>query len=133
MAAKSYYLDDALLDAVLRNTAYVSPAAVFVGLFTVAPANPGDAGTEVTTVATAYVRQAATFAAPGGDGVTETTADVTFPVATLAYGAPVVAVGIWDLVAGGNLLYYGTLGTPKTVGLGDQVAFATGALTIQEQ
>ncbi len=131
MAAKSIYLDDAVLNHVLRNTALSSPTTVYVALYTVAP-TPSTAGTEVTTVGTAYVRQAVTFGAPAS-GVCLNSAPVTFPVATAAYGAPIVACAVCDLVAAGNILYFGTLGTPKTVGVGDQVNFATSALSCTEQ
>lgn len=131
MAAKSYTLDDALIDHVLRNSAYASPAQVYAGLFTVMPANPGDAGTEVTTIGTAYARQAVTFAGPT-NGATSNSAGVTFPTATLAWGT-VVGVGIYDNNVGGNLLYYGTLGTSKVIGVGDSASFAVSALTVTEQ
>jgi hypothetical protein len=131
MAAKSIYLDDAILDHVLRNTALSSPTTVFVALYTVAP-TPSTTGTEVTTVGTAYVRQAVTFGAPSS-GVCQNSAPVAFPVATAPYGAPIVACAVCDLVAGGNILYFGTLGTPKTVGTGDQVNFAALALSVTEQ
>jgi len=47
MAGKSDYLENKVLDHVLRNTSYTPPATVYLGLFT---ANPTDAGggTEVS-------------------------------------------------------------------------------------
>lgn len=136
MAAKTYVLDDLILQAVLNSTAYVQPANTWVGLFTTVPANPGDAGTEVTTVATGYVRQATGgglgWTASVGTGVASNTGIIQFPVATAAYGFEVTGVGIFSAVAAGDLLYYGTLGTPKTVGLGDSVSFAIGALVVTE-
>lgn len=133
MAAKSIYLDDAILNHVLRNTALSSPATVYVALYTVAP-TPSSAGTEVTNVATAYARQAVTFGAPAS-GVCQNSAPVAFPVATAAYGAPIVACAILDNggYGLGNILYFGNLGTPKTVGNGDQVNFAALALSVTEQ
>lgn len=134
MAAKSLYLDDAILNHVLRNTALTPTASVYVALYTVAP-TPSTSGTEVTNVGTAYARQAVTFGAPTGIGVVSNSAPVAFPVATLAYGAPIVACAILDNggYGLGNILYFGTLGTPKTVGNGDQVNFAALALSVTEQ
>jgi hypothetical protein len=132
MAAKTYYLDDALLNGVLRNIAYVPAAAVYVGLFTVLPVNPSDTGTEVSALGgTLYARQSASFGAPS-NGVTTNSAPIFFPVAGASWGT-IVGVGIYDNVAGGNLLYYGSLGTSKTVGVGDSVSFAATALSVSEQ
>lgn len=135
MAAKSYTLDNALLSHVLQNTAYVPPVAVFAGLFTVAPSGPSDAGTEVPTGGgTLYTRVAIPFGTGPVNGVISNDGAVNFPVAGAAWGGvPIVGVGIFSLVAGGTLLYYGLLGTPKTVGIGDSVSFAIGALSVQEQ
>jgi len=127
MAAKSYYLDNAILDHVLRNTALVSPLTVHVGLFTVAP-TPGLAGTEV--VGGDYQRVAVTMGAPA-NGVCSNSAPVAFPTAAAPWGT-VVACGIFDDPVAGNLLYFGNLGVQKVVGLGDQVNFIVGALSVTE-
>ena len=64
----STWLETQLMNATLRNTAYSSPATVYIALFTV---NPGEGdvngvpgGTEVS--GNAYARQSAAFAAPSG-------------------------------------------------------------------
>ncbi len=130
--AKADYLRTALINAVLRNTSYSSPATVYCALYTVAPTN-STAGTEVTDVATSYARQAATFAACSPDGATANDAPIVFPVAGAAYGT-VVATALLDdgTYGAGNMLYFGALGTSKVVGLGDQVSFGVGALTVTE-
>ena len=128
MPAKSHYLDNALLNHVLRNTALSSPAAVYVGLFTVAP-TPSTAGTEVS--GGSYARVAATFGAPAL-GVSTNSAPVAFPMASSGWGT-VVAVGIFDALSGGNLLYFGALSTSKAVDNGDTASFAASALSITEQ
>lgn len=131
MAAKSYYLDNAVLNAVLRNTTYTSPATVYVGLFTVAP-TPSTGGTEVSTGGgTLYVRKAVTFGAPS-NGVVQNSAPVAFDTAGASWGH-IVACAIFDDPTAGNLLYFGALGTAKDVGVGDQVNFATSALSVTEQ
>ena len=126
--AKSDYLEDALLNHVLRNTAYVSPITIYVALFTTLPSDDGTGGVEVS--GGSYARQTVTFAAPSGGQVANSGA-VTFPVATAGWGT-VVGMGLYDAVTGGNLLYYGALATSKTVGSGDQIAFASSALTVGE-
>lgn len=132
MAAKSYALDDAILNLVLKGTAYV-PAGVpvYVALYTVAPTAAGG-GTEVSTGGGSnYVRTAVTFGVPAS-GVIANSAPVAFAVAGTVWGT-IQAVGIFDDVAAGTLLYFGNLGTPKLVGVGDQVNFIVGALSVTEQ
>lgn len=125
--SKTDYLENALLDHVLRNTAFTSPATVYVGLYTVAPTDVG-AGTEVT--GGSYARQATTFGV-AASGSTSNTGTVAFPTATAPWGT-VVAMGIFDAVSAGNLLYYGNLAVSKIVGNGDTISFAGGALTVSE-
>jgi hypothetical protein len=126
--AKTDYLEDALLNHVLRNTGYPSPATIYVGLFTVMPADDGTGGTEVT--GGSYARQSVVFAAPSG-GQVANNALVQFPTATADWGT-VLGMGLFDTLSGGNLLYYGTLTAQKIVGIGDQISFAASALTVSE-
>ena len=131
--AKSDYLEESIINHVLRNTAYTSPASVHVGLYSVAPGETGG-GTELS--GNAYARQAVTFGAPTQTGSptvaqTSNSNEVLFPEATGAW-PEAVAFGIFDAVSVGNLLYYGTLDTPRTAGLGDQIRFQVGTLTVSE-
>jgi hypothetical protein len=132
MAAKKETLSNALLDAVLSNVAFSSPAAVYAALYTVAP-TATTAGTEVTTGGgTLYNRVAATFSA-AASASTSNSAPITFPVAGASWGT-VVSVAVTDNATpgAGNQLYFGALAVSKVVGLGDQVAFASTALAITE-
>jgi hypothetical protein len=133
MDAKTNFLEDRVLDRVLKNNAdfsYTFPATVYAGLFTADPTETGSLTNEVSGVS--YARQAITWGTIAAGTVANSVA-VTFPVAGGSWGT-ITYVGILDVVtlATGNMLYYGVLGTPKTVGLGDQVSFAIGALTIAE-
>jgi len=128
MAAKSIYLDDALLNHVLRNVAMTSPATVYAALFTVAP-TPSTSGTEVT--GGSYARVATTFGVPAS-GVSTNSAPVAFPTATANWGT-VVAVALFDAAVAGNILYFGLLTTAKAVDNGDTASFAATALSITEQ
>lgn len=129
MDAKSDYLEDNLLNHVLRNTSFTSPTTVYVALFTVAPGDDGTGGTEVSGFA--YARQTVTFGAPSSGTVANSGA-VTFPQASGGAWGTILAMGIYDAVTTGNLLYYGNLATSKVVGDGDQISFANGALTVSE-
>lgn len=131
MTAKTDFLEDRVLDRVLKNNAqftYTFPATVFAGLFT---ADPGEAGSQAAEVSGgSYARQSITWGTISAGSVANSSA-VTFPVATAPWGT-ITHVGILDLVSAGNMLYKGALGTSKTVGTGDQVSFAIGALTVSE-
>ena len=125
--AKTNYLEDALLNHVLRHVAFTSPTTIYVALYTVMPTDVGG-GTEVS--GGSYVRQAVTFSAPAS-GTCASFGAVTFPEATLPWGE-ILGMGLFDDVSAGELLYYGLLATSKIVGTGDQIAFASGALTVSE-
>lgn len=127
--SKSDFLENKLLDHVLRNTAYTPPATVYVGLFTVAPSDAGG-GTEVPST-NAYARQAATFAAASG-GSTSNSVAITFPTATPAGWNTVTHFGIFDASSGGNLLRWGALVPSKTIGVGDALTIPIGNLVCTE-
>ena len=120
----SNYLENALINAVLRNTAYSSPATVYVALYTTDPGEDGS-GTEVS--GGSYARQAITFAAPT-NGVSSNSAVITFPFATASWGT-VTHFGILDASTGGNLLFYGALGASKAVTSGNTIVVPISAIT----
>ena len=127
MAEFSNYLENAIINAVLRNTAYTSPSTVYVSLYTSDPTD-ADTGTEVSTSGTGYARQAVTFGAPS-NGVSTNSADVTFPTATSSFGT-VTHIGIHDASTGGNLLFHTPLDTSKTIDSGDIFKITTGNLSV---
>jgi hypothetical protein len=125
MAEMSNFLEDALINATLRNTTYTSVATVYVSLWT---SNPGDdaSGTEVT--GGSYARTAVTFGAPS-NGASTNSADVTFPTATASWGT-VGWIGINDALTTGNLLYHTALDTAKAIDSGDIFKISTGNLSV---
>ena len=125
MAEFSNYLENALVNAVLRNTAYTSPTTVYVSLYTSDPTD-ADSGTEVS--GGSYARTAVTFGAPS-NGVTTNSADVTFPTATASWGT-VTHIGIHDASTAGNLLFHTPLDTSKTIDSGDIFKITTGNLSV---
>lgn len=125
MAEMSNYLENALINATLRNTSYTSPATVRISLHT---ADPTDAGTGTEVSGGSYARQTATFAAPS-NGVSTTSADITFPQATGNWGT-ITHIGIWDALTAGNLLYHTPLDASKAIDTGDIFKIAAGSLTV---
>jgi hypothetical protein len=125
MAALSNYLENALINATLRNTAFTSPTTVYVGLYTT---DPTDANTGTEVSGGSYTRKAVTFGAPS-NGVSTNSAAVTFDAATASWGT-VAFMGLLDASTGGNLLYHGALTASKTVGSGDVFVFPIAGLSV---
>jgi len=125
MSEISNYLENALINATLRNTAYTSPTTVYVALYTTDPTD-ADTGTEVS--GNAYARQSVTFSAPS-NGATSNSAAVEFPQATGSWGT-VAFIGLRDALSGGNLLYHTPLDASKTIATGDVFRIAIGSLTV---
>jgi hypothetical protein len=125
MSEISNYLENALINATLRNTAYTSPTTVYVALYTTDPTD-ADTGTEVS--GNGYARQSVTFSAPS-DGATSNSAAVEFPQATGSWGT-VAYIGLLDASSGGNLLYHTPLDASKTIATGDVFRIAIGSLTV---
>ena len=125
MAEMSNFLENALINATLRNTSYTSPTTVYVGLFTT---DPTDANTGTEVSGGSYARTAVTFGAPS-NGVTTNSASVVFPTATASWGT-VGWIGILDASTSGNLLYHTALDESKTVGTGDIFTISSGNLSV---
>jgi hypothetical protein len=125
MAEMSNYLENAVINAVLRNTSYTSPTVVYVGLFT---SNPTDAGSGTEVSGGSYARVAVTFGAPS-DGVSTNSAAVEFPQCTSSWGT-VTHIGIHDALTTGNLLFHTALDTSKTIETGDIFKIASGNLSV---
>jgi hypothetical protein len=125
MAEMSNFLENALINATLRNTTYTSVATIYVALYTTDPTD-ADIGTEVT--GGSYARTSVTFAAPS-NGVSLSSADVTFPTCTAGWGT-VTHIGLRDASTAGNLLYHTPLDTSKTIDTGDIFKITTGNLSV---
>ena len=125
MAEMSNYLENALINATLRNTSYTSPATVYLALYTSDPTD-ADTGTEVS--GGSYARQSITFGSPS-NGVSTNTAAIEFPQATGSWGT-VAYIGIRDASTAGNLLYHTALDASKTIATGDVFRVAIGSLSV---
>ena len=125
MAEMSNFLENALINATLRNTTYTSVATVYVSLWT---SDPTDAGSGTEVSGGSYARTAVTFGVPS-NGVTTNSADVTFPTATASWGV-VGWIGINDAASSGNLLYHTPLDTAKTIDTGDIFKISSGNLSV---
>jgi hypothetical protein len=142
MAAMSDWLENGLVDLILRNQTLTIPAALHVALYTAAPSDSGG-GTEVTGGSYARVSvtrnltnwagtqsAGSTTASTGTGGQTSNNGAITFPAPTANWGT-VTHFAIFDASTGGNLLFHGALTTAKTINNGDAApSFNAAALTI---
>lgn len=125
MAEMSNYLENALINATLRNTSYTSPTTTYLALYTTDPTD-ADTGTEVS--GGSYARQAITFSSPS-NGVTSNSAAIEFPTATASWGT-ITHIGIRDASTAGNLLYHTALDASKAIGSGDIFRISATNLTV---
>jgi hypothetical protein len=141
MAALSDYLENKILDHILRATSFTAPATTYVGLLTAAPSDTGG-GTEVSGGSYARVavtsgttqwtntQNSGTGASSGTDGTIENAATINFPTPSAGWGT-VTHFAVYDASTSGNLLFYAALTASKTINSGDTVSFAAGALSLQ--
>lgn len=141
MAAMSNYLENNLVDFLMRAQTFTPGSARYVALFTAAPSDSGG-GTEVTggsyaraqldASATnwANTQASGTGASSGTGGVTSNSGTITFPTPSANWGV-VTHFGIFDASTSGNLLFHGALTASKTINNGDPApTFQAAAITI---
>ncbi len=131
--SKSAFLAEALIDHVYGGPAYVKPATVYFALFTTAPTEPDGVGA-VEMTGFGYSRAARTNDAtnfPAGNPKSNGT-DVIFSDAIGGQWGPLVGWGIYDASIGGNLLHFGSFGSPVTVPAGETARFVVGSLVLTE-
>jgi hypothetical protein len=134
MSAASNYLENKVLDHVLKVSAYTQPTNIYLALFNNTSGNAAsnlEAGTltdETSTSGTGYARKIVAFGAASG-GVSSTNASVTFDTATASWGT-ITHIAVIDALTAGNVLFYGAVTTPKSIDLGDTFQVTLGNLTI---
>lgn len=129
-AVISNFLENKIVDHVLRNTAYSSPGTnVYLALYTDATVqDDANSGTEVTSGS--YQRVQVTAWNAPTSGCTANTNAITFNTATAPWGN-VRYIGILDASTVGNLLMWGQLTADKSIGAGDTFSIAAGDLDIK--
>jgi len=133
MANIAQYGSKAMLDWVLLGATPTRPSSVNAGLSLGAPSSTS--GSEVNPVGSGYARSVLGFnaaATPSGSAQCTNTAAVTFGPFSSAQS--ISGLQIWDTITAtanaGNMLWYGNLAVARTVGVGDSLVIASGALTI---
>jgi hypothetical protein len=134
MTAMSNYLENKLIDHLLRDTAFSAPANMYVGLVGAYSASELEAGTltgELSggSYARVSVKGDSNWSAGSTNGQTDNENNISFTTATGDWGY-VSGLFLADASSAGNVVLYGTLTTPKIVENGDQFVIAAGDLDI---
>jgi hypothetical protein len=139
----SNFLENALIDHILRGRAYTAPTQVYVSLHS---ADPTDTGANELTTANGYGtrpgggatlysawkgtnNEVTNVASAGTGGQSANQNVITFPTCTGSAWVQATHFGLWDAATAGNFLGGGALTTPKTVQVGDTASFAANQLT----
>jgi hypothetical protein len=137
MAGASQVVENARLNWLKGTTYTAAPATVYIALFTTAPTD--DAGASAVEVSGgSYARASITTStgwstisgAPSAPGQISNSGVITFATPSASWGT-VLAIGIYDAVSAGNLLYWNTI-TSQAIGSGVVASFAIGALIVTE-
>lgn len=134
-AAMTNYLENKVVDWMLRGQTFTPPTSTYFALFTACPTDAAG-GTEVSGGNYARVALASslanwagtqgagtTVASSGTGGQTSNNIAVTFP-------APTASWGVFDASSAGNLLIYAPLTINKTINNGDAApSFPAGGAT----
>ena len=129
MANIAQYASKALLDWICGGASPTQPTTRGIGL---SLGVPSSISASEVGAASGYTRQTVTFGAAG----TPTSSGTVTNANAMTFGPFSTAQSISGLVvadtlaAGGNLLFYGTLTTARTVQPGDSLVIAVAALTI---
>ena len=148
MAGMSNYMRNRIIDWFHRGQIFTPPSTVYLELCSTAP-SPGVVGTPLS--GTGYARVAipsglTTWSGTQGDNTTAVssgTSGVTSNNALIDFGTAAAAWGTashwqaYDALTGGNPLFYGEIvngvgvATPRSIALGDPVAFPISGLRPQ--
>jgi len=130
MGSFALYAENKVLDHVVGKASFTMPT-VYLALFTVTPTHEdGTGGTEASLGNYARKVTAAANWAAAASGAIENAQDISFAECSGAGWGTINAFAGYDALTGGNMLFWGALGTPKTIGIGDTAKFAAGALDI---
>lgn len=143
MASMSNYLENKLVDYLFRGVSYAPPATLYIALCTAAPTDASTGSTLTEVSGGNYARQPIAsnttnwFTTNGDNAATSSGTNGTTgnSVAILwnsvTWNATVTDIAICDALTGGNVLFYSTLQSSKTIAATDSLSFAINSLTIQ--
>lgn len=115
------YAEAKCLDALCGNATFTTPGTVYIKL------HIGDPGEDCTANAAAHTTRVATDFAAASAGTIASNLTTTFT--SMAANETISYFSAWDALTVGNPLFYGALTASKTVAIGDNLSFASGAIT----
>lgn len=124
IGALTNYLENSLINHLLRDIPYTSSSSLSISLYTVSPSDIKTIG-EVNEEG--YMRMAGNFII---SGTSASNIQIEFPEATGAWG-DIVGVGIMDAFTGGSMLYWGVLDSPIRISTGEIFSISGNMLNIQ--
>lgn len=138
MSAASNYLEDAIVNSVLRGVAFPVPANVFVALHTGDPGEVGTANEVSTGDWPAYVRLDSTqgdtlansWSAPV-DGLSKNQKQLIWPVHDGAANVTISHFSLRTAASGGNVLAKAALASSRTLQPGDVFVANVDRLEVQ--
>jgi len=135
MSEFSTYYENKIINHMLRGIAFTPPATIYVALFTAVTGLENNNPTGEVS-GNAYVRQVCALIDATGDGVSENSVEITFPVATPGAWGLITHVALVDHqtnVTWGtnvNVLMWSLLDLEKQIDANDQFKFAAGAVDV---
>lgn len=131
MGSLSNYLENALLDHVFQEgTANFTSPTLYTALSTTDPTEDGSGITEPSPTANyARVEAGSAYWNTAANGAVDNAANIAFQQANLAWGN-ISHFALFDANTAGNMIGYGALPSPVTVGANDAPFFEAGNLTI---
>lgn len=140
-SSRTIYLEKKHLDQDFGAQAWVPPATLYIALFTargtVAQAAAGTNFVEAT--GGGYARASVVNNLTNWAAATSTFPVVKANAVAINFGTPsvgwgtITCIGVYDSLAGGNLLYWGDLSSSYNAIAGTPVTFAIGSLRITGQ
>jgi len=132
MGSKSNYLEDELLDHVLKTGAWSQPTNIYIALCKSTIAEDDTGSTLPSEVSGgSYARVTCNTWDASSAGASENSQPVTFATATAVWGT-VTDFALVTHSTTGQVLYYGKLTTSKNIATDDTAKFATGDIDITE-
>lgn len=126
MGSFSDFLENKVIDHILKTGAYSPPSTVYLGLST---ADPTDSGSGLAEpVGNAYIRKAISFGAAAARTITQD-AQIDFDTATGDWGT-ITHWALFDAASNGNILAYGSLSAGVAVNTGKAPYITSGEISI---
>ena len=137
----STYLQGQLVAHIFRTDSFTKPTVLAIALCSGIPTTASTGGTiPELPFANGYARTVlnpldtnwAAITQVNGSGNTNNSVAITFPAATPGAWPTVSGIAIIDTTAygSGNMLFFGTLSTPKTPGVSDQFQINVASLNL---